>query len=257
MLASRTSKRFGYGMELTQIHNTFHRWVNDLQEQGMYACFSHDLEAEPPQDKARLLVSAVLLTARSDPERLARGTPRRRPPTRPLALLRYLIAIDSPARGIEREQALLHLMVRAQRTAGMTVLCESPSTSLWLAWGVAPRPAFLLDVCVSQTMEVPAAPPVREVRLDLCQMRSVHGRVVAADATPVAGAEIQLLATGQMIRSDRQGAFHFQVGEPEPGGSFGRLRVRARGVEAVVDIPGAFTSEHPWLVRIDPLNDDC
>lgn len=240
-------------MELAVIHDTFRRWVEDLREQGLEARFRHGLEgAEEGAD--RLLVSAVLLTALADPERRTHGAPRRKASTRPLAKLRYLVAVEGCNHPVQAEQALLELMIRAQRTQGMTLLAEAPSSSWWLACGVAPRPAFLLEAAVSEKVEpVSSAPPVREIRLDLGGMHSVYGRVVAADATPLAGAEIQLIATGEVVRSDRHGAFRLQVGDPGPERPHGRVLVRARGVEQRFDIPGPTSARDPWLIRLEAL----
>jgi hypothetical protein len=237
-------------MELLEIHNTFRNWVKDLRDQGVEASFSHDLDG---QGEDRLVVSAVLLTARVDPERRAHASPRRRASTRPLARLRYLIAVGGSKNGAQVEQALLELMVRAQHAPGITLLGEALSSSWWLACGVPPRPAFMLEVGVHETVERESVTPVREIRLDLGAMHSVHGRVEAADATPIAGAEIQLIATGLIVRSDHRGAFRLQICDPGPGGDHGRVRVRARGVEQWFDIPGPTTVKHPWMIRLEQI----
>lgn len=237
-------------MTLSEIHNTFRSWIKDLQRQGLEAVFTHDLEEEKERP---LIVSAVLLSAMIDPKRRAHGSARGRTPNRPLARLRYLFAVGGSAHGVDAEQALLELLVLAQHTPGITLLDEAPSSSWWLASGVTPRPAFMLEAGVSETMTREPAKPVREIQIDLGSMCSVHGRVVAADTTPIAGAEIQLLVTGQVIHSDHHGAFRFQVGTSGPDQKHGRVRVRARGVEQRFEIPGPTTSQCPWLIRLDQL----
>jgi hypothetical protein len=237
-------------MKLSEIHNTFRGWVKDLKRQGLEAVFTHDLKEEK---EGPLIVSAILLSAMLDPKRRAHGSARGRAPNRPLARLRYLIAVGSSAHGIEAEQALLELLVLAQHTPGITLLVEAPSSSWWLASGVAPRPAFMLEAAVSEALKREPAKPVREIQIDLGSMCSVHGRVVAADTTPIAGAEIQLLTTGQIIHSDHRGAFRFQISASGPDQNHGHVRVRARGVEQRFEIPGPATSQSPWLIQLDQL----
>lgn len=237
-------------MDLSIIHDTFRSWVLSLRKQGLEACFAHGLETER---EGQMVVSAVLLTAMPDPKRRAQGSPRRRPSSLPLARLRYLIAVGGFSQGLETEQTLLELMVMAQNTPGITLLGEAPSASWWLACGVAPRPAFVLEAGVSEAVERQTAKPVRELHIDLGGMHSVHGRVVAADETPIAGAEIQIIATGQVVRSDHHGSFRLQVGALTPGRHHGRVRVRARGVEQRFDIPGPTTAQRPWLIRMEQL----
>lgn len=239
-------------MELSGVHDTFRHWIQSLQPQGLDVCLRHDL-AKESGDEHQLVVSAVLLTARIDPERRAQGAPGRRRSTLPLARLRYLIAVDGWANRDVAEQVLLDLLVRAQRTPGMMLLAETVSSSWWLACGVKPRPAFLLEAAVSETVERASAPPVREIQVALSGMHSVHGRVEAADGAPVAGAEIQLLATGQVVRSDRHGAFRLQIAGLAPGRSCGRVRIRARGTEQCFDIPGPGTARDGWLIHLEQL----
>lgn len=237
-------------MELSVIHDNFRRWVQGLRDQGLDACFIHGFEAEAERP---LAVSAVLLTARLDPERCAHGSARRRASMRPLARLLYLIAVGGSSPHPQRERALLSLMLQAQHTQGMSLMSEPPSSSWWLASGIAPRPAFLLEAHVSEAVERVEVAQVRTHRIDMAGMFSVHGYVVAADATPVAGAEIKLLATGQVVRSDHDGTFHLKVGTHGSGRTCGRIRIQARGVEMHLEIPGPTTEQQPWLIRLEPL----
>jgi hypothetical protein len=237
-------------MELSVIHNTFRSWVQGLQKSGLEACFSHDLEAE---GDGQLVVSAVLLTARLDPERRAHGSARRRAPTRPLARLRYLIAVGGSNHHPQTEEALLELMIRAQHAPGMTLATDELSSSWWLACGVAPRPAFMLEACVSEMVEQVPLVQVRGHSLEITGLQSVHGCVVAADATPLPGAEIQLVATGQVVHSNNNGVFHLQVAAPGPGRTHGLIRIRARGVEQSFEIPGPTTTQQPWLIHLEHL----
>ena len=150
-------------MELPLIHETFQSWAESLREQGLSARFAHDLA--PPEDD--LVVSALLLTARTDPQRRASGPARRRTYERPLARLRYLISIGTAQRSAEAEEALLSVMTWAEGTAGLDLLTEEPSPSWWQAWGTAPRPAFLLEASVTETSKPPDRPVVEKHQIDL------------------------------------------------------------------------------------------
>jgi len=150
-------------MELPLIHETFQSWAESLNEQGLSARFSHDLSS--PDDG--LVLSALLLTARTDPQRRASGPARRRTYERPLARLRYLIGIGTAQRNAQAEEALLSVMAWADSTAGLDLLTAEPSPSWWQAWGAAPRPSFLLEASVTETSQPPDTPVVEKHQIDL------------------------------------------------------------------------------------------
>ncbi|EAR21766.1 hypothetical protein [Nitrococcus mobilis] len=233
-------------MDLAMIHATFRAWTVDLGERGLAARFAHGFV---PAAEG-LVVTALLLAARPDPQRRAHGAPRQPPPERPLARLCYLIAVSGPNDEAQSEQALLALLAAVDRQSGMELLSAELPPSLWLAYGVTPRPAFQLEACLTERVVRPVLTAVRTHRLDLAGLVTVHGCVVGIDDTPIAGAEIELLATGRVVRSDHRGAFRLCMPNAGSGAESGWVRVQARGVEQRFPIPATITEHRPWLLRL-------
>lgn len=150
-------------MELPLVHETFRSWAQSLNQQGLSARFAHDL-ASPDEG---LVLSALLLSARTDPQRRATGPARRNAYERPLARFRYLISIGTPERNARAEEALLSVMTWAEGTDGLELLTEAPLSSWWQAWGTNPRPAFLLEASVTETSRPPDTPLVENHQIDL------------------------------------------------------------------------------------------
>ncbi len=238
-------------MDLALIHSTFRDWTSGLAEQGLVARFAHGFEPVTQE----LVVTAILLTARPDPQRRAHGAPRQRSAERPLARLRYLIAVSGPSDEAQAEQALLALLAAVDRQSGMELLSAELPPSWWLAYGIAPRPAFQLEACLTERVVRPVLTAVRTHRLDLMGLATIHGRILGIDDTPIAGAEIELLATGHVVRSDHRGAFRLRIPSAGPGAKSGWIRVQARGVEQRFPIPATITEHRPWLLRLPPLGD--
>ncbi|MCO6440144.1 MAG: carboxypeptidase regulatory-like domain-containing protein [Nitrococcus mobilis] len=238
-------------MDLAMIHATFRDWTADLVERGFAARFAHGFE---PVAQG-LVVTAMLLTARPDPQRRAYGATRQSPPERPLARLRYLVAVSGPNDEAQTEQALLALLAAVDRQPAMDLLSAELPPSWWLAYGIAPRPAFQLEACLTERVVRPVLTAVRTHRLDLAGFVTVHGRVVGIDDAPIAGAEIELLATGRVVRSDHRGAFRLRMPNGGPGADPGWVRVQARGVEQRFPIPATITERRPWLLRLPPPGD--
>lgn len=150
-------------MELPVIHETFQSWARSLKEQGLSARFVHGLSAP----REGMVLSALLLSARIDPQRRANGPARRRTYERPLAQFRYLISIATPERNAQAEAALLSVMAWAENTAGLDLIAEAPSPSWWQAWGTTPKPSFLLEASVTETSQPPDIPVVKKHQIDL------------------------------------------------------------------------------------------
>lgn len=232
-------------MDLALIHATFRDWTAGLAKQGLPARFAHGFE---PAGEG-LVVTAMLLTAHCDPQRRAHDSTRHPLPERPLARVRYLIAVSGPNDEAQAEQALLALLAAAECQPGMELLTAELPPSWWLAYGAPPRPAFQLEACVTEHVEPVAVTAVREHRLRLTEIITVHGRIVASDDTPIPNAEIELLSTGHVVRSDSHGAFRLGIG----GVGSGWVRVQACGVEQRFPIPEAITERRPWLLRMKRL----
>lgn len=236
-------------MDLAAIHDTFRSWTAGLAERGLSARFAHGFE---PTDEG-LLVTAMLLTARSDPQRRAHGPTRQLASERPLARVRYLIAVSGPNNEAQAEQALLTLLAQVEHQPGMELTSAELPPSWWLAYGRSPCPAFQLEVRVTEQVERSVPTAVRTHRVELTGIVTVQGRVVAADDAPIADAEVELLGNGRVVRSDHRGEFRLCTASTGSGGGYVWVRVQARGVEQRFAIPETVTEHRPWLLRMKQL----
>jgi hypothetical protein len=92
----------------------------------------------------------------------------RRPPLS--ITLRYLITAwaDDPAAA---HRAIGALVFEAMKTADLEVEPDPLPLAAWAAFGVPPRPSFLVRVAVQQPWDERLAPPVREVQTEVLPLR--------------------------------------------------------------------------------------
>lgn len=94
---------------------------------------------------------------------------------------------------------------------------ERTDAAMWQALGQAPVPAVILRVPVRRIVERPLAPLVRQpLRIGQAHLRSVVGRVVWSDGTPVVAARV--FPTGESRAAtvtDRRGRFRLPVATVE------------------------------------------
>jgi hypothetical protein len=156
-------------MELAQIAATFESWAQSLTDRGITTRFSNRLAG----DGQDLVLTALLLSGRPDTQHRAYRAPRREAVASPVARLRYLIALGS---GHDSEPpvatALVELIRWSDDTPDLEVLQASLAPSDWLAWELAPRPAFLLEATVTERVEPPSVPVVEHHEVSLINERT-------------------------------------------------------------------------------------
>jgi hypothetical protein len=113
---------------------------------------------------------------------------------------------------------------------------------LWRAFGVAPRPALLLDVPAQIARPLPPVPPVRHpLRLRQLGMRTLDGRVVGPQRQPLAAMRVELVGTPYATQTDGSGRFRL-VGlphDPDAPGRPVRVRLVGRGRTLTADLDPA------------------
>lgn len=184
---------------------------------------------------------------------LAEKPPARTVDRAPLQLaLRYLVTTwaDEPE---EAHRLLGELVFAAMETDEFEVELAAIAPETWVAFGIAPRPAFVLRVPLRK--ERPEA-EVKRVQTPLVvrvePVTSLYGRVLGPEETPVMGASVEVPALQISTRTDAQGRFSFRS---VPGGNGGStLRVRARGQERSVTVEEPTSEASPVVIRFDAFD---
>ncbi len=182
----------------------------------------------------------LLALAESPATWIKRQLPRR-------VALRYLITAWAEDEK-EAHSFLGKLLVAAMEKQEYEIdLTEVPAT-LWTAFGIAPRPAFMLYVPFS--VEKPAPTP-KLVQGPLVvhgsPIRSLHGIVLGPGDIPVVGAAVELPALQLRGHTDVRGRFRFAAVPSEPLDL--QLIVRARGQIQNVTVDHAFSDTDPLEIR--------
>lgn len=118
---------------------------------------------------------------------------------------------------------------------------ENPTTEAWRAFGIVPRPAFLLRIPFSlerpqELQRVTKHPTIRSE-----SPLPFDGVLLGPRDTPIPGAQVTLLELGMSTSTDNNGCFHFAAvpSGPKPK----RIRIQAKGLE--VDKAAAPSSDRP------------
>ncbi|MEH0982614.1 carboxypeptidase-like regulatory domain-containing protein [Micromonospora sp. CPCC 205556] len=192
-----------------------------------------DVPVGPPVDPGSTGLTLWPLELR--PARQTRGTGAREPYR---FTVRYLLCAAGPA-GLPR---LDRVLATAAAEGEPEVVLEAGDPGLWRAFGVAPRPALLIDVPAQVARPVPAAPPVlRPLRLRQLAMLTLDGRVVGPEEQPLAAMRVELVGTPYATHTDPAGRFRLTgvPHDPEQPGRPVRLRLVGRGRTLTADVDPA------------------
>jgi len=153
-------------------------------------------------------------------------------------VVRLLVSGGGPA----ALPALDRVLAAAAAAGTPEVVPAGGDPALWRAFGVAPRPAVLVDVPAQIARPQPPAPPVRHpLRLRQLGLRTLTGRVVGPERQPLAALRVELVGTPYATQTDHAGRFRL-VGVPhdpdEPGRPV-RVRLVGRGRTLTADLDPA------------------
>jgi hypothetical protein len=184
--------------------------------------------AAPPAtaDDGKPTVSCYLLELAASPA--ARQQMQDGPGPQQLAL-RYLVSVSAAA-PVDAHRVLGALVFAAMDRPGCEVDLAPLSPGLWQAFGVAPRPAFMLQVPLRRARPAPAIGIVRHpIVIRESSLRPLTGRVLGPGDIPLANARLVIPSLRLATRSDAAGRFAFP---PIPSAPLpGELVVTARGRE--------------------------
>ena len=130
--------------------------------------------------------------------------------------------------------ALDRVLVAAVQAGDLSISLDPPSDQAWLAFGVEPRPALLIDMPARVGRPTPAVPLVRgPLQVRGAPPVAVSGRVLAPNDQPLAGMRVEVVSTGAWTYSDAAGRFAFAaVPEESPV----RLALQGKGRRLVAEI---------------------
>jgi len=173
-----------------------------------------------------------------------RGT--RRPPL--LMTLRYLVTTHAP-KPEDAHQMLGALVIAALQNPEFEVEQEPLPISLWTAFQIAPRPAFVLRVPFRQERPEKLAPFVKQpLVIKQLPMQSFEGRVVGPENIPIMNARVELPSLDLYTSTDSQGHFRFSSVPAGPGARL--VRVRAKGQEFSINTEQAAADKEPLVIQL-------
>lgn len=146
-----------------------------------------------------------------------------RPPLQ--IVLRYLVTAEAED-PLEAHRVLGDLAFAAMEHPDFQVALEPPGAATWAAFGVPPRPAFLLDVPLVKERKQPVARLVEEPVVTVAPLSTLEGVVVGPRRTPIASARVEIPTLRRSTTTDYKGQFHFSA---LPGDRSVELIVHAKG----------------------------
>ena len=156
--------------------------------------------------------------------------------------LRYLVTTWADDIG-EGQDMLFQLIFPAMENPDYRVDLNSIRPETWIALGLRPRPAFILEVPLNQMRPEPTVKRVEQMVLDQVLVTAVEGRVVfGPDETPVPDVRVSLPALKRVTRTTQSGQFRFDAVPSDVA-----LRLKVRGQEF-----SATASQQPLVLRMKP-----
>lgn len=172
----------------------------------------------------------------------------------PLQLtLRYLVTTWSE-QPEDAHEVLTCLFFAAMESKEFEVERTPPSIEIWRAFGVPPRPAFLLRAPLLQERPRTPAKLVRQpVRVELVTRAAFHGKIVGPEDIPISHCLVEVPALGLSTSTDREGCFSFPG---LPSSRKTQFLLKARGREQSIDSERDFSDRStPMVIRFSSLED--
>jgi len=178
------------------------------------------------------------------------------PPTttkrRPLQLaLRYLITswADKPE---DAHQMLVDLIFAAMENAEFQVEQEPIPMAVWTAFGVSPRPSFILRVPLRQERPERETKLVRQpLKIESSPIVGFHGVLLGPGDVPLSDCRVEIPALNQYTSTDYKGRFYFPA---VPAAGSKQLLIKAKGFELPVSSAKNYPdSRTPLVIHFSPL----
>jgi hypothetical protein len=129
---------------------------------------------------------------------------------------------------------------------------EALPMQAWSAFGIPPRPSFVLRVPLRVERPEERAKPVRLIKLEGLPVATLQGSVLGPDDVPIAGATVEAPALQRWATTDDHGRFVL-TGLPQAAQN--RLVVNAKGKRIEVSPEGGPDPSKPLTIRLTSLED--
>lgn len=213
-------------------------WVNALLPGTAVAL------SAPADQGAAPLVGLYLLDLHASPP--AKG-PRRSPQQIELG---YLVTAWAPSP--ETSHSMLWALVfGAMEMAEFEVDLTPISSQLWQAFGVVPRPAFMLRLSLRRERpEEPVRLIKSAIELTASPMESMAGLLLGPHEIPIVNARVSLPGLRLTAHTDERGCFRFAAIPCTT--AVQRFHIQARGREFMIEAHYRAGDLEPLIIHIDP-----
>jgi hypothetical protein len=129
---------------------------------------------------------------------------------------------------------------------------EPAPVALWTAFGISPRPSFILTAPARLDRAEPDSPLVRVPPVVKgTPVVSFFGRVLGPEAIPLANIAVEFPSLQLTTRTDHKGFFKF-AGIPGDSDSV-QLRLKGKGKVLDIEVGSSSSAENPAVITWDVL----
>ncbi len=223
---------------IDQVDRHLKEWV----QQTLDVSVSLVPPADVPSDRG---VNLYLLELADKPP--LRGT--KRPPLQ--VSLRYLVTTWSD--DVEEAHRWLgELLFGAMENSEFEVELDAIPATTWAAFGVTPRPSFILRVPLRLERPEPDTKLVRfPLVLQKVSLSGFRGVVLTPDDVPLSRALVEIPGLQLTTRTDVHGRFSFP--NVPAGSRVEKLHIKAKGLECDASVDQSVLDDGLFLIRFDPF----
>lgn len=168
-------------------------------------------------------------------------------------ILRYLVTSWSQD-PVNEHQVLYRLLFAAMSHPTYEVELDPLAIREWRAFGIAPRPCFVLRMPMRMQPLRKTEPTVSApIQLHTVPMVGLDGIVTGPKQVPIANARVALLTHHLTTLTDFKGRFTFAAVPTTPVKK--QFRIQARGREAQMEVELQEDNTKPLIINFDALED--
>jgi hypothetical protein len=162
--------------------------------------------------------------------------------------LRYLV-VPFSQEPQESHRILGELLVAALENKEFEIEKEPFPLAAWTAFGIPPRPSFILRVPFKLKRTAKSAPIVRQpLVLQPSPLQTLRGEILGSEDLPIMNARVEIPELNRSTLTDYQGHFQFFAVPSEPGVK--KLLVRAKGRAFSVDTDQTKKADEKLIIKL-------